>query len=85
MEKEAIENRVKSILKKHLVKRGLNFEITNTASLITHGIVDSLGAVELVDEFEKAFKIEIFPEEMTEFNFDSVEKITDFLREKLGQ
>ena len=78
-----MENKIRAILKKYIAKRGLRGDIKDTESLISNGIIDSLGAIEVISLLENAFGIKIAPEEMTEANFDSVVKMADFIRQKI--
>lgn len=82
MKSKLIEKKVLAILAKQLKKRGLRQDIKRADSLIGPGILDSLSAIELTAELEKLFSITIAPEEMTESNFDTIEKVRDFIAEK---
>ena len=84
MDRKDTEPKIQTILVKQFKKRGLRHQIKHTDSLIGAGILDSLSAIELVSELEKEFKIVISQEEMSENNFDSIEKITHFIRNKLS-
>lgn len=83
MDTKKIDEKIHYVLTAHLKKRGLRFAITDTESLISRGVIDSLGAIELVSELEDKFGIKILPEEMTEVNFDSIAKIRYFIQGKL--
>jgi len=50
-----------------------------------HGIIDSLGFVELITFVEKKFGIEIKDGELIPENFDSLQKITRFVESKLNE
>jgi acyl carrier protein len=82
MDGKTIENKIQAIVAEQLKMRGLRIRVKNTDSLIGAGILDSLSALELVAELEKVFNITISPEEMTESNFGSVVKITNFISVK---
>jgi len=81
----AIEKKVRALINRYLKKRKLAVTITSDDSLINRGIIDSLGALEIVHELEIAFRITISPDEMTESNFDSVKKMVSFIKEKLNK
>jgi acyl carrier protein len=83
MDPKTIETKIRKILVGHLKKRGLQLNPKNTESIIAVGILDSLSALELISELEKVFVIKILPDEMTESNFDSILKISNFVIEKL--
>lgn len=50
-----------------------------------HGIIDSLGFVELISFVEGKYKIKIKDEELVPENFDSLLKITRFVEGKLNK
>jgi acyl carrier protein len=52
-------------------------------SLMRSGIVDSTGILELIAHVEESFNIQIVAEEMIPDNFDSVERIAEFVSRKL--
>ncbi|MCM8760900.1 MAG: acyl carrier protein [Candidatus Omnitrophica bacterium] len=81
----AIKDKVRAILSRQLSSRGMTLNVADTDSIIAAGILDSLSAIELVTEVEKSFGITILPEEMTEANFDSIQKIADFLSAKTSE
>lgn len=60
-------------------------KITYTDDILSSGIVDSIGMIRLVNFIEKEFGIEVLSEEMTFDNFMSIEKITDYIQQKITQ
>ncbi len=56
--------------------------LTDSGSLITTGIVDSTGVLELITHLEEALSIRVPPEEMVPQNFDSVDAICAYLARK---
>jgi len=50
-----------------------------------HGIVDSLGFVELITFVEEKFGIDIKDDELIPENFDNLQKITRFVEWKLNK
>jgi len=59
-------------------------ELSDGLSLIDSGIMDSTGVLELVGFIEETFEIKIEDTELVPENFDSVQRITDFIQRKLG-
>jgi acyl carrier protein len=55
----------------------------NDDSLIDGGIIDSIGAVQLVEECVQHFDILIHPAELSLENFDTVNRICEFIQSKL--
>lgn len=58
-----------------LIQFNDNIDYKNETALLTDGIIDSVGLVELVTELEKSFFIDIPLEEIIPENFDSIENI----------
>jgi acyl carrier protein len=59
------------------------FPYSDDASLLDEGIIDSLGVMELVEFASSHFGVVIAPDEVTLANFDSVNKLADFVVGKL--
>ncbi len=58
-------------------------ELTETTPLITGGIIESIGALKLIDFLEDHFGIEIEAHEVSEENLDSLSKIMNLIHSKL--
>lgn len=52
-------------------------------SLIDGGIIDSIGAVQLIEECIQNFNVLIHPAELSLENFDTVNRICQFIQSKL--
>ena len=59
-------------------------KITDDASLMDNGIVDSTGVLELVAFLEETWSIEVEDEELVPENLDTVGNITRFIQKKSG-
>ena len=57
-------------------------ELEDDTSFLEEGIIDSTGVMELVAFIEVTFGIEIIDEEIIPDNFDSVNKLVDFIKSK---
>ena len=55
---------------------------TKDTSLVTSGIIDSMGIIEVVEFLEKNHKVIIEDEDITTENFDSVTNIVNFINSK---
>jgi acyl carrier protein len=60
------------------------FDYDDKASFLEERIVDSLGVIELVGFVEQQFGVAVDDQELTPENFDSVQRIADYLSRKLG-
>jgi acyl carrier protein len=58
--------------------------LTNEASFLENGIIDSMGILELVEYIDAEFKITVADEELLPENLDSIDKIVTFLGRKNG-
>jgi acyl carrier protein len=52
-------------------------------SFLDKGIVDSTGILEIVSYIEEEFDIEVQDEELVPDNFDSINKLTDYITKKI--
>ncbi len=59
-------------------------EFSDDASLIEHGILDSLGILELITFLESEFNVKIADEEILPENLDTISRISQFVIHKLG-
>lgn len=57
-------------------------QLTDDASFLEEGIVDSTGVLELVMFVEEAFDISVEDEEILPENFDSVAQLAQYVRRK---
>lgn len=57
-------------------------DFTKDTSLVTSGIIDSMGIIEVVEFLEKNHKVIIEDKDITTENFDSVTNIVNFINSK---
>ncbi|MDD2895986.1 MAG: acyl carrier protein [Aliarcobacter sp.] len=53
--------------------------------LYTSNLIDSMGTVDLAMMLEEEFDIKIDTRDIIESNFDSVNKLTDYIKSRLGE
>lgn len=58
------------------------FELDNDESFLEAGVVDSLGVLELVTFVEENFDVQVADEEIVPDNFDSVNRLADYIGRK---
>jgi len=63
----------------------LNDELNDNDSFFDSGIIDSIGVLELVAFIEKKFNVKIDDEELIPDNLDSVNRILNFIKDKLSK
>lgn len=59
-----------------------DLDLSDDASLLDHGIVDSTGVLEIVSFLEKSFQIAVDDLEIVPENLDSVNAIANFVAQK---
>jgi acyl carrier protein len=59
--------------------------LSDDASLLERGIIDSTGVIELVEFIETTFAIKVNDTEMVPENLDSIGRITGFIGRKKSQ
>jgi len=58
--------------------------LVDDSSFLEEGIMDSTGALEMVDFLEKEFSIKVEDEEFSPENLDSINNVVGFLNRKLN-
>ncbi len=58
--------------------------LTDSASLLDQGVIDSTGVLEVIGFLEDTFGITIEDDEMLPANLDSIERISAFVARKKG-
>jgi acyl carrier protein len=62
-----------------------NTVLANDESLLGAGIIDSTGVLELIGYLEEKFQLQFGDDELVAENFDTIIKITAFLKKKLDK
>jgi len=78
-----IEDKIREFIVKNLYYAE-GAALSDDASFIAEGVIDSIGAMELVAFVESEFKIKVEMSEVVVKNFDSIHRMADFVRRKLG-
>jgi acyl carrier protein len=58
-------------------------EVDKTVSLLGTGVIDSTGVLELISFIEITYKVKFQDQDLVADNFDSIEKIKEFLSNKV--
>jgi acyl carrier protein len=77
-----IENKIRQFILKNLYYAEDNAIKTDDSFLET-GVVDSMGVMELVAFVQSEFGLEVAQDEIVVENFDSIRKLTSFVKAKL--
>ena len=78
-----IEDKIREFIVKNLYYAE-GAALSDDASFLAEGVIDSMGAMELVAFVESEFKIKVGMSEVVVKNFDSIRKMANFVRRKLG-
>ena len=77
-----IKPRIRTFVARNLLFTEDGFAYGDDASLLDEGIIDSIGVLELVDFVSTQFGISVGPDEITPENFDSVDRLEQYIRRK---
>lgn len=75
---------IKSYILREVLQGASPSEVTNTTALISGGMLDSIAALRLVAFLEQEFSITIDAEDVDPINFDTIDRISEFVGARLG-
>jgi acyl carrier protein len=78
-----VEQPIREFIANNLLYSTEGFTHTDDVSFLQEGIIDSLGVVELVAFVQTHFGVTVDQQEVTPDNFDSITKLSAFVRRKL--
>lgn len=79
-----IKSQVRKYIFDNFLMGGDPDKVTDSASFIEHGIIDSTGVLELVSFIQETYNIHVEDAEMIPENLDSLEKIDKYVRGKMA-
>lgn len=79
-----IETQIRTYVAHNLLFSDNGFEYADDDSFLQEGIIDSVGVLELVLFVEETFDVTVPDHEITPDNFDTVNKLADYIRSKLS-
>ncbi|MCK6628038.1 MAG: acyl carrier protein [Anaerolineae bacterium] len=79
-----IKAQIRQYIAKNLLFSDNGFGYDDDASFLEEGIVDSLGVMELVLFIEEKFGVKVKDEDLTPDNFDSINKLGNFIQHRLA-
>jgi acyl carrier protein len=80
-----IESLIRKYIAESILFSGGDFPYADSASFLGEGIIDSMGVLNLVAFVEATFQISVPTEEIIPENFDSVQRLADYVRRKLAR
>ncbi|RLC60779.1 MAG: acyl carrier protein [Chloroflexi bacterium] len=79
-----VETLIRNYILENFLFTADNGRLQDNASFLEEGIVDSTGVLELVMFVEETFNVTVKDEEIVPENFDSVEQLARYVRQKVG-
>ena len=79
-----INAQIRDFIAHNLLFSDNGFQYDDDDSFLQEGIVDSVGVMDLVSFVEDNFKVEVDDQEIVPDNFDSVNKLAQYVRGKLA-
>ncbi len=77
-----VKEQIRTFIARNLLFSPDGFPSPDDASFLQEGIIDSLGVMHLVEFVQKEFRVTVDQQEVTPDNFDSVNKLAGFVRNK---
>ena len=78
------ESEIRKFIAENMLFSADGFNYDDDASLLDAGIIDSIGVMELVTFVSQTYKIEVPPEDISPDNFDSINRLANYVRLKQG-
>jgi acyl carrier protein len=85
MDIQNIKAQIRQYIAKNLLFSGNSFKYSDDASFLEEGIVDSLGIMDLTMHIQETYGVIINDAELTPDNFDSVNKVAQYIQSKLAE
>lgn len=82
MTKDSIQNQLRQFIHQQF-PAARSRDLTDEASLLEAGIVDSLGVLELVTMIEQSFGVTLEDDELLSDHFESIAKIAALVHDKI--
>ena len=77
-----LKSQIKKFIAENMLFSGDGFSHADDASLLDAGIIDSIGVMELVTFVGQTFRVTVPPEDISPENFDSVQRLAEYVRRK---
>ena len=78
-----IHQKIRDYVAKDLLYSSNGFEYDDDDSFLQHGIIDSVGVMDLILFIEENFDFEVEDSEITPDNFDSVNNLANYIHSKV--
>ncbi|HET59928.1 MAG TPA: acyl carrier protein [Chloroflexi bacterium] len=78
----SVEESIRTYIAQNILFRNDGYPYEDSTSFLDNGIVDSINVMELVMFVEETFGIKVKDEEIVPDHFDSVERLSAYVRQK---
>lgn len=85
MQPHEISTRLREYVTENFLYTRQDYEFSDTDSLLGHGIIDSMGVIELITFVQDEFGISVEENEIIEENFGTLAAITRFIESKRAE
>jgi acyl carrier protein len=80
-----IRQQIRSYIAETFLFNDEGFDLEDDASFLDEGVIDSMGVLELIMFIEETFGFSVEDEEIKPDNFDSVNKLYDYIQQKTAE
>lgn len=77
-----VREKIKTYISENILFSSTGFPYNDSTSFLETGVIDSMNVLELVVFIEENFGITVEDSDFTPDNFDSIDKISDFIARK---
>lgn len=77
---DTISTQIREYISQNLLFTDDGFDLSDDASFLEEGVIDSVGVMDLVMFVEERFGINVPDQDITPDNFDSVAKLSNYIR-----
>lgn len=81
---DAVRSEMRVFIEDSFLYMHPDVDLADNEDLLTRGLIDSLGFVELVEEVQARYGVEVQDVEITEQNFGSIDAIVAYVERKRG-
>ena len=81
----AIDQQIRTFIDDNFLFGAGSDDLSDDASLVENGVIDSTGVMELVTFLEGSFEVKIADDELVPRNLDSINNLVRFVETKLAQ
>jgi acyl carrier protein len=79
---DTVRQELRSYIEENFLYMHPDVELTDDEDMLDKGVIDSLGFVEIVEQIQRQYSIEVRDIEITEQNFGSINAIAQFVSAK---